>query len=347
MKLALNLSYEKLTDDYFRFSKEIGCDGLICHLNTYNATWGGESDELTTMSVHNPVWSYDSISSLKKRIESFGLELYGIENLNPFDWYDVLLAGPERDEQIEYLKLIVRNLGKAGVRYLGYNFSLSGVYGRRKVRAARGGAETMVFDASDPIVDMPIPDGMVWNTEIEKDGFAVPVIPNEELWERLRYFLERIVPVAEECGVVLAAHPDDPPVERLRGNARLVNTPSGFHRLVDMLPSPSNRTELCIGTLQEMPGCTDLEGEVASLADKGAIGYVHLRNVRGKLPHYTETLIDDGDIDVPAIIRTLSDHGFDGPIVPDHTPYLDCREPWLSGMAFQIGYLRACLDTIR
>ncbi|MBO8437041.1 MAG: mannonate dehydratase [Spirochaetes bacterium] len=191
-----------------------------------------------------------------------------------------------------------------------------------------------------------MPDGMVWNTWIKPGKFHVDEISNDELWSRWQYFMENIIAEAEENDVILAAHPDDPPMQRLRSNARLVNTPEGFYRLVDSVPSPCNKLELCIGTLQEMEGDFDLYANIASLCKRDAVGYVHLRNVKGKVPEYTETLIDDGDIDIPRAIRMLAENGFSGPIVPDHTPYLDCKEPWLSGMAFQIGYIRACIDSL-
>ena len=112
-------------------------------------------------------------------------------------------------------------------------------------------------------------------------------------------------------GVRLAAHPDDPPVERLRGTARLVNSHAKYDRLLALAPSPANALEFCIGSLAEMA-----EGDVCAttrrFARAGAIAYVHFRNVRGQVPRYVETFVDDGDVDMAAIVRVLREEGFDG-----------------------------------
>jgi mannonate dehydratase len=161
-----------------------------------------------------------------------------------------------------------------------------------------------------------------------------------EIWERLQWFLEELVPVAEEAGVRLAAHPDDPPVESLRGGARLVNQPHKYDRLLGIVDSPSNSAELCLGSLQEMTE-GDIYQTVRDIARRDRIGYIHFRNVKGKVPYYVETFIDDGDIDMAEIVRILRDENFEGVMIPDHTPELDCAAPWHAGMAYALGYMRA------
>src|SRR5690242_6029040 len=111
---------------------------------------------------------------------------------------------------------------------------------------------------------------------------------------------------------MLAAHPDDPPAEAQRGAARLVNRPEKYDRLLGIVDSPSNVLELCLGSLQEMPGTDDINSHVRRFALSGRIGYIHFRIVRGKVPNYHETFVDDGDIDMAEIVRILRDESYHG-----------------------------------
>jgi mannonate dehydratase len=119
---------------------------------------------------------------------------------------------------------------------------------------------------------------------------APPVIASErELWERLSYFLKELVPVAEEAGVTLAAHPDDPPAQALRGAARLVKAPGDYDRLLSIMPSPTNALEFCLGSLQEMPG-TDIYEVTRTYALRKKIAYVHFETSRTRTNFYEDFL---------------------------------------------------------
>ena len=210
-----------------------------------------------------------------------------LENFDPSHWHDVLLDGPKKKEQIEGLKQLIANIGKAGIPIMGYNFSIAGVWGLTKEPVGRGQAESLVFDSSKIDLNTPIPNGMVWNMTYDPAALAgeVGTVTEEELWGRLGDFLKEIVPVAEECGVRLAAHPDDPPVESLRNAARLVNQPDKYQRLLGIVPSESYALEYCLGSVQEMSE-GDLYENLETFAAAGKIAYVHTRNVRGKVPRY-------------------------------------------------------------
>jgi mannonate dehydratase len=242
---------------------------------------------------------------------------------------------------LENVKTIIRNLGRAGVPVLGYNFSLPGVAGRIQGPFARGGALSVGMQGAD---QTPIPDGSIWNMVYDPDAPPgnVPTATSEQLWQRLADFLEAVVPVAEEAGVTLAAHPDDPPVPVLRGQPRLVYQPHLYQRLIDLKPSRRNALEFCVGTLAEMT-----DGNIYEVVDQysrqGKLAYVHLRNVRGKAPHYHETFIDDGDVNALRVLEILKQNDFQGVVVPDHTPQMDCAAPWHAGMAFALGYFRAAM----
>jgi mannonate dehydratase len=179
----------------------------------------------------------------------------------------------------------------------------------------------------------------------EASGGSIGTVTQEQLWRRLSDFLEAVVPVAEESGVRLALHPDDPPMPTLRHTARLVHQPALYQRVLDIKPSPSNGIEFCVGSIAEMT-----EGSVYDSLDRysrlGAICYVHLRNVRGKVPHYSEVFIDEGDVDAIRVLTILKRNNFEGVIIPDHTPQVSCAAPWHAGMAFALGYMRGALQSI-
>ncbi len=352
MKLGLGLYRHMLKPEYFQFAQQCGCTHLIVHLANYYTS----QDEIVPATdakrnygkaaALDPIWEPESLRALQKQAAAFGQQIYGIENFSPADWYDVLLDGPRRDEQLENLKRILRNVGQVGIRAFGYNFSLAGVWGHQKKHAARGGALSTCFDASLLDLDTPIPNGEVWNmTYGPSDGGVLAPITSEELWQRLRYFLDAVLPVAQEAGVELALHPDDPPMPSLRGTPRLVYRPELYQQLIDMNPSPANKLELCLGSLQEMQG-GDIYEAVESYARQGRISYVHFRNVKGKVPCYDEVFIDEGDVDMLRMLTILEKEHFDGVLVPDHTPYMVGDAPWHTGMAFALGYMRAAFTLL-
>jgi len=287
------------------------------------------------------------LKALKTQIEKAGLRWHAIENFDPAHWHDILLDGPKRARQIEQVKQMIRNVGEAGIPVIGYNFSIAGVAGRVTGKTSRGNAECVMMEGINEINTAPIRRGMVWNMWYDKPGDgALPVISHEELWRRLERFLEEVVPVAEQAGVRLAAHPDDPPLDRVRQQPRLVNKPELYDRLLAAKPSWHNALEMCLGTIQEMEG-----GDAVGVVDKYSKGvnmmpYIHLRNVRGKAPFYQETFIDDGDIDVLAVMRVLRKNKFDGVIIPDHAPQMTCSAPWYAGMAYAMGYIKAAMSAV-
>jgi len=308
-----------------------------------NQPTGGQSGWGRTGDSHK-LWTSEELCALKNEINSEGLELAAIENFDPAHWHDVLLDGPKKQEQLENVKTIIRNVGRAGIPILGYNFSLAGVAGRIKGSFARGNAISVGMDGVD---QTPIPNGMVWNMvyDTHAPSGTVPTASPEELWQRLKAFLEVAIPAAEEAGVTLAAHPDDPPVPMLRSQPRLVYQPRLYQKLLDLRPSPRNALEFCVGSLAEMTE-GDIYQVVEEYSHQRKVAYVHLRNVKGKAPHYRETFIDEGDVDMVRVLRILHRNGFDGMVIPDHTPQMDCSAPWHAGMAYALGYIRATLKQL-
>jgi mannonate dehydratase len=299
--------------------------------------WGhaGNADEST--------WSVERLRTLRTAIEAEGLRLHAIENLDPAVWHDILLDGPKRAEQIERVRTILRNMGEAGIPMLGIYFSLAGVSGRTRGPYARGGAESVGMEGEIPAE--PIPNGMVWNMVYDADAPAGSIrrATEEELWKRRRTFLEAVLPTAAQAGVVIASHPDDPPLPRIRDTARLIHAESHVDRLVADPAHPNNKLEFCCGTLAEMAGC-DVYTTLERHARAGNVGYVHFRNVTGKAPSYRETFLDDGDVDMQRLVHILHDADFNGVVIPDHAPQMACEAPWHAGMAWAMGYMKAAMD---
>jgi len=281
---------------------------------------------------------------VKRGAEAEGLKIEAIENFDPAHWHDVLLDGPRRPQHIENVKTIIRRLGEAGIPVMGYNFSIAGVAGRVSGPFARGSAMSVGMEGP---LDTPMPNGMVWNMVYDPNAPAgvVSTISHDELWRRLDRFLAEVLPVAEEAGVKLALHPDDPPMPTVRAQPRLVYQPHLYQRVIDLNPSPANTLEFCLGTLAEMT-----EGNVYDAVDQYSrqkrLGYVHFRNITGRVPFYQETFVDDGDIDMIRVLRILKQNGFDGVLVPDHTPQMACEAPWHAGMAYAMGYMKAAMQAL-
>ena len=352
MKVGLTLSGDLISEDGARFAAQIGATDVVVHLTDYARgadvspyLTGGRVGPIGGDCTGVPLWSYERMADLVGMLRRHGLRLAALENFSPNFWHDVLLDGPEKRAQIEGLKRLVRDAGRAGIPVIGYNFSIAGVWGWLRRPTARGGAFTTVFDidAIDP--SEPIPDGMVWNMRYRGGRASAPPlrVSDAELWDRLTFFLQELVPVAAEAGVTLAAHPDDPPAKTLRGTARLVNDPAKYDRLLAIVDSPANALEFCVGSLAEMPG-GDIYATTRHFAGLGKIAYVHFRNVRGKVPRYEETFVDDGDVDMTEIVRILRDAGYDGVLVPDHVPELACPAPWHAGHAYTVGFMRALVN---
>jgi mannonate dehydratase len=342
-----------LTRENFAFARQAGATHLVAHMVDYFKGEGHRSGDDQPVGTDrgwglagdpDRLWTLEELVGVRKSAEAEGLKLEAIENFDPAHWHDVLLDGPKRALHIENVKTLIRRVGEAGIPVMGYNFSIAGVAGRTHGNYARGDAPSVGMEGP---YDTPIPNGMAWNMVVDPGAPAgtLPPVSPKELWRRLENFLNEVLPVAEAAGVVLAAHPDDPPMPTIRGQPRLVYQPRLYQDLIGLNPSRSNKLEFCIGSLAEMT-----EGDVYEAVDtysrQGRLGYVHFRNVRGKVPTYKETFIDDGDVDMMRVLAILKRNGFDGVLVPDHTPQMTCGAPWHAGMAFAMGYMKAALKSL-
>lgn len=354
MKLGIGLYRHMLTPDNLKFSKQAGATHVIAHLTNYFADTtrlpeANESGGNYGDSSGEPPWTLEQLRDLRKLVNDAGLELEAIENFDPAHWYDILLDGPKREEHVENIKQIIRNMGEVGIPIMGYYFSVAGVYGWSKGPWARGDAVAVGYVEDNAPLETPIPNGQVWNMTYDASAPAGVVAPVDEetVWKRLEAFLQEIVPVAEEAGVRMAAHPDDPPLPVLRETGRLIYRPERYQRLLDLVPSHNNALEFCVGAISEMHhDVMDVYEAIDRYSQQNKIGYIHLRNIRGTIPNYHEVFIDEGDTDMFRILEILKKNNFEGVLIPDHVPEMTCDASWHAGMAHALGWMKAAITSL-
>ena len=283
----------------------------------------------------------DGLLRMRERFEAHDLLLTGI-GLGADCLKAQLLGLPERDGEIDRVCRTIRIIGDAyrdksaaetpvlildqRVTY----WARDGWTGAARV-VGRGGVLLYDFDASRDAHLADAPAGLV---------------PLDEVWERIAYLYERIVPVAEEADVRLATHPDDPPLAVYRGAHHALSSFAGFRRLFDLFPSSHNGMLLCLGCMQEAG--EDAIEVIRYFGERGKVFYVHFRNVKGTVPRYTEVFPDQGDLDLVAAIKALWEVGYQGVLVPDHQFGILGDDEWgLVSRAWQVGYLTALIQATR
>jgi len=244
-----------------------------------------------------------------------------------------------RDEDIEQVCATIRAAGKAGLPVMEYNF-----YAHRAVEGyyeapGRGGSSLTAFEY-DRIKDLPPLPGEESHTL-------------DEMWDNVAYYLEAVIPVAEESGVRLALHPNDPPAPLSRGSEQIMGSVEGWKRLVDIVPSPSNGITFDCGVTREL-GHDPVE-VCRYFGSRDCINHMHFRNVRMRKPNidYTEVWLDEGEVDLFGVMKELVSQKYPRLIYPEHPPLLDAdREhayPGVAsgryvGFAYTVGYARAMLQ---
>jgi mannonate dehydratase len=165
------------------------------------------------------------------------------------------------------------------------------------------------------------------------------------MWDNYTYFVQAVVPVAEEAGVKLALHPDDPQVPSIAGVARIMRSPEALRRALSILPSECLGIKFCVGCWSQIGA--DVVSEVRGFCGQNKVFLVDFRNVRGTVDHFQETFLDNGQEDMAEVMRAFVEAGYDGPIGPDHAARLigdNARGDryW----AYAIGYMRALLQVL-
>jgi mannonate dehydratase len=334
--LGVNID-DRATKNFYQFARQIG----IRHVTV------ARPDEDIFPNVRKEgYWTLDDILRYQEHLKGFGLEIEAFENMPSYNWFDIILDGPKRPEHIEKFRRSIKNMGAIGIKHLGFNFSIAGVYGRIMETNARGHALTPVFDESYGLHNLPIQKGWVMGSKADPDASEeiLPPVPLEVMKDRLDRFLNDILPACEDANVNIAFHPEDPPVEEMRGAARVLINPERYNELFLKHTSGKLKVEFCQGVFTEMGG--NIYEHIRSFASRDLIAYGHFRNVNGKVPRYYENFIDAGDVDMIKAAKIYHESGFHGVLIPDHTPEVSTAAPRQTGMAFQVGYMRAIFKAI-
>jgi mannonate dehydratase len=270
-----------------------------------------------------------------ERIRSYGMEIAAVEDAIAME--NIIRGTHGRDEEIDGIISLLRIMKQLDIPVLCYNFMAGTDWVRTKTDVIdRAGAKVTQFNLSEIDLAVSLDDS---SKQLEHEDLDA-----ESLWENLKYFLERVLPVAEELEIDLAMHPDDPPLEFFMGRARIMNCVEGFKRLVELVPSQRNGICFCQGSFVEMGASIP-----AAIYELGPhIRYVHFRDIRGTKENFTETFHDNGPTDMAAAVKAYYDIGFEGPIRPDHVPQLygeDAGEPGYTqlGRLFAYGYMRGLM----
>lgn len=323
--------------------KQCGVDDVVGLLD------GAEQDQrmFTSVGGHMQVassddevpWGLEALTRNSELFAAHGFRLVAYEDTAPMD--KVRLGLPGRDDQISNVISQIKSMGRLGIPTLCYNWMALGSWGRTNSAIVdRGGALVSGFDlAESERLPALVEPGMV------TEG---------QLWSALEYFLRAVVPVAEEAGVRLGLHPDDPPRAMDRNLPRIISSVAAYRRMLDLYPSPSNGITFCQGNWALMDdvvsGRTDLPALIREFGPDRIV-FVHFRDVRGTVERFQETFHDDGQTDLPACMRAYEEAGFSGPMRPDHVPTMAGESNERPGYAtlgrlFALGYIRGLQQAV-
>jgi len=290
--------------------------------------------------VHNGLppapLDYDMLRTEVEKLHRLELKLTVLEGALPID--QIVSGGSGRDRQIGEFQRSIEAAGRLGVEVVSYNFMPQVLNGEMVVRTtfgapARGGAQTSAFRLAD------VTPATVAHT--------YESMPEEVMWDNLEYFLKAVIPIAEQSGVKLAMHPDDPPLSPVCGLNRIMSSVDAFDRLVSLSPSPVNGITLCQGCFLEMGA--DLPDILHRFEER--IHFVHFRDIAGVTSDFVETFPDDGPTDFLSVFNAFKEIGYRGPIRVDHVPRLAIETGpndgyGFVGHVFATGYLKGLIDSV-
>jgi mannonate dehydratase len=309
----------ELTDEFLDFAKQMGLEDV--QMNLYN---------LPATMADTSRLEFQDLMHLKTRAEDRGLRLIAIENV-PIRFYNKIMLGQEgREQQLENMQETIRNMGRAGIPIFGYHFIATGVWRTNNTTPIRGGAISNGF-RTDLASHAPLSYDRVYS--------------EEEMWANYHWYMERILPVAEEYNVRMALHPDDPPVPILGGVPRLFRNFENFKLAMDTHSSPMHGLDYCHGCWSEMRAGAGVMESIEHFGKQGRLFYIHFRDVKGACDDFTECFIDEGNSDMFKVMLKLKEVGFKGFLIDDHVPKMVNDTPWNHrGRAFATGYMKGLLQ---
>jgi len=294
---------------------------------------------------HTVLWTNAEKSSAeyyagrKRLFAEYGIEVYGFGNGDVHNQDAIVLGTENRDAKIKQYLQHIRDLGKAGIPYTTYAHMANGIWSSER-ETTRGGANARALDMDAPSAaghwgqrrhTLPLTNGRVYS--------------EDELWENFEYFIRQAARVAEEEGVLIGIHPDDPPgLTEIGGVPRLFSNLERYKKALAIADSPNVGVCLCVGCWLEggdLMGATPEEA-IHYFASQKKLFKIHFRNVDQPLPHFVETFLDNGYKDMYLVMRALQEVGFKGVVIPDHIPRMS-GDP-SRGTAFTLGYMKALLE---
>ena len=279
-------------------------------------------------------WEQEALVAVKQAYAKRGLQWKVLEGPPPLDKVKLGIEG--KDEEIENFITLMRNMKQIGLDTICYNWMPVISWARTDFeKVGRGGALVTAFNY-DKVKDLP-------STEFGE-------FTEETMWKNMEYFLKAVVPEAEKNGIKLALHPDDPPIPKIRGIARIMTSADAFKKLIELYPSPNNGLTLCQGTFATMG--EDIPSVIKYFGKRNKIFFVHFRDVRGDKWNFEETFHDEGKTDMYQAMKTYFEVGFNGPMREDHVPTVagDSNEhPGYSelGTLFAIGYIKGLIEAAK
>jgi mannonate dehydratase len=276
----------------------------------------------------------ETLQKAKAGFQAAGMAIAGVES-HPVPAEKLKLGLPGRDEELENYLAAIQALGEVGVPMVCYNWMAGiGWYRTRMDVPGRGGALVSEFD----------------NEVAKRQGLTQwGEVSERKIWSNLEYFLKAVIPVAEQAGVKMALHPDDPPLSPLRGIGRILTSAESFRRVLNLVPSPVNGITFCQANFKLMG--EDIAALVREWCAQKKVFFVHLRDVEGTREHFRETFHDDCPVNLAQMLRIYHECTFEGPMRPDHAPTLageSNERPGyaMGGKVFAIGYMKGAMDAL-
>ncbi len=268
------------------------------------------------------------LSNLRQRVEDAGLQLYNVGSFTVGKSDQIHLALPGRDEKIAEFQTFLRSLGQAGIHTTTFTWEPDRVWSSPSGQSRFSTARTVDLDE---LSQRPLTHSRIYS--------------REELWDNFAYFIQRIIPVAEENDVRLALHPNDPPIAgNLGGIPCLIHSSPDYTRAFELANSPFLGMEFCVGCwLEGGAAFGDLFGGIEHFVHEGRVFITHFRNITAPLPRFTETYLDNGYMEMYRVMRAFCAAGYTGTMILDHSPQM---APSYKGAstAYAIGYMRALME---